>query len=128
MSKSLLAKPEALRPSLWNRHIAFGRWVIHISLRQQIAVQRYQPVPRISNRLATLRAEHTISRQELARLLSVSEQTLKAIECDRYMPSLELAFRISMFFGVPIEAVFSYSGIQQQYSHKEHSHEAIFDV
>jgi DNA-binding XRE family transcriptional regulator len=59
------------------------------------------------NRLAVLRAERGISRQELADALGINYQTVGYIERLDYNPSLELAFRLSEFFGLPIEAIFS---------------------
>lgn len=61
----------------------------------------------IHNRLKVLRAERGMSRQELAEVLSINYQTVGYIERGDYNPSLELAFRISELFGLPIEAVFS---------------------
>jgi putative transcriptional regulator len=59
------------------------------------------------NRLPVLRAERGLSRQELADSLGVNYQTIGYLERGDYNPSLELAFRISDFFGLPIEAIFS---------------------
>jgi DNA-binding XRE family transcriptional regulator len=59
------------------------------------------------NRLAVLRAERGLSRQDLADVLGVNYQTVGYLERGDYNPSLELAFRIGEFFGLPIEAVFS---------------------
>jgi putative transcriptional regulator len=61
----------------------------------------------IYNRLAVLRAERGLSRQDLASALGVNYQTIGYLERGDYNPSLELAFRICEFFGLPIEAVFS---------------------
>lgn len=61
----------------------------------------------IYNRLSVLRAERGISRRDLADALGVNYQTIGYIERDEYNPSLELAFRLSEFFGLPIEAIFS---------------------
>lgn len=44
--------------------------------------------------------------QVLAESISVSGQTVVAIEKGKYSPSLELAFRLSKIFGVSIEEVF----------------------
>lgn len=63
----------------------------------------------ISNRIRTLRflaAEMT--QKELADLVGVTRQTVNAIESNKYSPSLEVAFKISMVFKVPITDVFSY--------------------
>ena len=65
------------------------------------------PETKIYNRLKVLRAERGISRKQLAEELGVNYQTVGYIERGEYNPSLELAFRASEFFRVPIEAVFS---------------------
>ncbi len=59
------------------------------------------------NRIGVLRAERHLSRQELADALGVNYQTIGYMERGDYNPSLELAFRASEFFGLPIEAIFS---------------------
>ncbi len=61
----------------------------------------------IYNRLPVLRAERGMSRQELANALGINYQTVGYLERGEYNPSLELAFRISEFFGLPLEAIFS---------------------
>jgi DNA-binding XRE family transcriptional regulator len=61
----------------------------------------------IHNRLPVLRAERGLSRQDLAKALGINYQTVGYLERGEYNPSLELAFRISEFFGLPIEAIFS---------------------
>jgi DNA-binding XRE family transcriptional regulator len=61
----------------------------------------------IHNRLAVLRAERGLSRQDLAAALGVNYQTIGYLERGDYNPSLELAFRAAEFFGLPIEAIFS---------------------
>jgi DNA-binding XRE family transcriptional regulator len=59
------------------------------------------------NRIAVLRAERGLSRQQLADRVEVNYQTIGYLERGDYNPSLELAFRLSEVFGVPIEAIFS---------------------
>ena len=59
------------------------------------------------NRIAVLRAERGLSRQALADAAGVNYQTVGYLERGDYNPSLELAFRLSELFGVPIEAIFS---------------------
>jgi DNA-binding XRE family transcriptional regulator len=61
----------------------------------------------IHNRIAVLRAERSISRQSLAQKIGVNPQTVGFLERGDYVPSLELAFKLSQFFGLPIEAIFS---------------------
>jgi putative transcriptional regulator len=59
------------------------------------------------NRIAVLRSERALSRQTLAREVSVNPQTIGFLERGDYTPSLELAFKIARYFKLPIEAVFS---------------------
>lgn len=59
------------------------------------------------NRIAVLRAERGLSRSALANALQVNYQTIGYIERGDFKPSLELAFRISEYFGLPVEAIFS---------------------
>lgn len=61
----------------------------------------------IFNRLPVLRAERGLSRQGLAGAVGVNYQTIGYLERGDYNPSLELAFRLSELFGLPIEAIFS---------------------
>lgn len=61
----------------------------------------------LHNRVPVLRAERGLSRQDLADALGVNYQTIGYIERGEYNPSLELAFRLSEFFRLPIEAIFS---------------------
>jgi putative transcriptional regulator len=62
---------------------------------------------RVHNRLPVLRAERGMSRLDLARLIGVNYQTVGYLERGDYSPSLELAFRMSEVFGLPVEAIFS---------------------
>jgi len=59
------------------------------------------------NRIAVLRAERGISRQELADAVGVNYQTIGFLERGDYGPSLKLAFQIAEYFGLPLEAIFS---------------------
>jgi putative transcriptional regulator len=61
----------------------------------------------IYNRIAVLRAEHSVSRQTLAEKIGVNPQTIGFLERGDYVPSLELVFKLSQFFSLPIEAIFS---------------------
>lgn len=61
----------------------------------------------IHNRIALLRTEKGISRQDLADLVGVNYQTIGFIERGDYSPSLELAFKIADAFNVPLEILFS---------------------
>jgi putative transcriptional regulator len=61
----------------------------------------------VKNRLRVLRAERDWSQADLAGRLSVSRQTVNAIENERYDPSLPLAFAIARLFALRIEDIFS---------------------
>ena len=63
--------------------------------------------PPLYNRLPVLRAERGLSRQDLAAAVDVNYQTIGYLERGEYAPSLDLAFRLGEFFGLPIEAIFS---------------------
>ncbi len=65
----------------------------------------------MNNRLKELRAARSWSQQELASALSVSRQTVNAIETGRYDPSLPLAFTIAALFAVRIEDIFTPEGV-----------------
>jgi len=60
----------------------------------------------VNNRLKQLRAGRAWSQGNLAEVLSVSRQTVNAIENGRYDPSLPLAFTIADVFGLKIEDIF----------------------
>jgi putative transcriptional regulator len=64
---------------------------------------------RINNNIRTLRFfNDEMTQQQLAKKVGVTRQTIIALEQGKYSPSLELAFRIALVFGVPLEEVFSY--------------------
>ncbi|XZE45861.1 helix-turn-helix transcriptional regulator [Pirellulaceae bacterium SH467] len=57
-------------------------------------------------RFKAMRAERAWSQAELAEKLTVSRQTVNAIETGKYDPSLTLAFKISELFRLPLEQIF----------------------
>jgi DNA-binding XRE family transcriptional regulator len=61
----------------------------------------------IYNRIAMLRAERGISRRELSEALGVHYQTVGYLERGEFSPSLHLALRLSRYFEVPVEVIFS---------------------
>ena len=60
----------------------------------------------MKNRLRDLRKARGWTQEDLAFELSVSRQTVNALEAGRYDPSLPLAFGIARLFDVTIEEVF----------------------
>ena len=62
---------------------------------------------RITNRIRRLRFDHNeMTQEELANRVGCTRQTIIALEQNRYVPSIELAFRVAKAFGVPLEEVF----------------------
>ena len=62
---------------------------------------------KLYNRIALLREERGVSRKELAEKIGVNFQTIGYLERGEYNPSLDLAFKISEFFQLPTEFIFS---------------------
>ena len=60
----------------------------------------------MKNRIKVYRALHDLTQEALADRLAVTRQTILAIEKGKYDPSLDLAFRISELFGVPVDKIF----------------------
>ena len=58
------------------------------------------------NQLQVLRAEKKITQQELADVIGVTRATVNVLEKGNYNPSLELAFRLSMYFEKNIHDIF----------------------
>lgn len=61
----------------------------------------------MKNELKTLRAARDWTQSDLADRVSVSRQTINAIEKGKFDPSLPVAFRIAKAFDLTIEEVFS---------------------
>ena len=62
----------------------------------------------IKNKLKVYRAMHNLTQEQLAHAVSVTRQTIIAIESNKYLPSLSLAFRIAALLKVQVEDIFSY--------------------
>lgn len=62
---------------------------------------------RMKNRIKVQRAMHDMTQEQLAAKLSVSRQTVIAIESNKYLPSLGLALRMAALFQVKVEDLFS---------------------
>ena len=64
------------------------------------------------NRLEEIRISHSITQEELAKVLEVSRQTISSLENGRYNPSILLAFRIAAYFHMKIEDIFIYEEVE----------------
>ena len=62
------------------------------------------------NDVRDLRTARELSQADLAKAMSVSRQTINAIETERYTPSLGLAMALARYFGRSVEEVFHVDG------------------
>ena len=60
----------------------------------------------MKNRIEEIRRERGILQEELAKAPGVSRQTISSLERGRYNPSIFLAHKIAVLFGMAIEEVF----------------------
>ncbi len=58
------------------------------------------------NRIEEIRKGRGIRQEEFAKALGVSRQTISSLETGRYNPSIFLAHKIAVYFGMTIEEVF----------------------
>ena len=64
---------------------------------------------KIKNSIRRLRFDHDeMTQEELANRAGCTRQTIIALEQGKYVPSIELAFKIARAFGVTLEDVFQY--------------------
>ena len=61
----------------------------------------------MKNRIKELRKTKGLRQEDLADLLCVTRQTVIAIENDKYDPTLDLAMRISQYFQMTVNDIFS---------------------
>lgn len=60
----------------------------------------------MKNTVKVERAKKDMTQQELADSLSVSRQTIIAIESGKFNPSVKLALKIASFFGCDVRELF----------------------
>ena len=60
----------------------------------------------MKNNIRVERAIKNITQEELANKVSVSRQTINAMEANKYVPSTVLALKIARVFEKPVEAIF----------------------
>ena len=66
-------------------------------------------MPKISNNIRRLRFDHDeMTQEDLAKKAGCTRQTIIALEQGKYVPSIELAFKIARVFKVTLEEVFIY--------------------
>ncbi len=68
---------------------------------------------RVTNRIRRLRFDHDeMTQEELAVKVGCTRQTIIALEQNKYVPSIDLAFRVARAFGVSLEDAFQYQDSQ----------------
>lgn len=60
----------------------------------------------MKSRLKALRAERGWTQEQLSTCVGVSRYAINALETERHDPSLDLAFRIAVAFGLPVDNIF----------------------
>ena len=60
----------------------------------------------MKNNMKVERAIKNLTQEDLANKVSVSRQTINAIESNKYVPSTVLALKIARVFNKPVEEVF----------------------
>ena len=67
---------------------------------------RNERVVGLKTKIQELRKQNKVTQEELALALGVTRQTIISLENGKYNASLQLAFKISRFFGKSIEDIF----------------------
>jgi len=60
----------------------------------------------MKNNIKVERAIKGMTQEDLANKVSVSRQTINAMEASKYVPSTVLALKIARLFGKPVEEIF----------------------
>lgn len=60
----------------------------------------------MKNKIKIERAVHSLTQEDLAKKISVSRQTINAMEASKYVPSTVLALKIARTFGKRVEDIF----------------------
>lgn len=60
----------------------------------------------MKNCLRELRNARGLNQAELAEAIEVSRQSIIAMEAEKYDPSLPMAYRLAVYFDVPVEELF----------------------
>ena len=60
----------------------------------------------MKNKIKVERAIHSLTQEELANKISVSRQTINAMEANKYVPSTVLALKIARLFNKTVDEIF----------------------
>jgi putative transcriptional regulator len=67
----------------------------------------------MKSKIAEYRKQKRISQDELAKEVGVTRQTITSIECEKYVASLPLAYKIARYFHTTIEEIFDFSDLEE---------------
>jgi putative transcriptional regulator len=72
-------------------------------------------MPNITNNIRRLRFDHKeMTQEDLANKVGCTRQTIIALEQGKYVPSIELAFKIARAFGVSLDDIFQYEEVKKK--------------
>lgn len=60
----------------------------------------------MKNHLKALRAERDWTQEDLGQRVGVSRQAINALETEKHVPSLDLAYRLAAVFKRPVDQIF----------------------
>ena len=69
----------------------------------------------MDNQVREMRLTAGMTQDDLANRVEVSRQTIHAVETGRYQPSLLLAFKLAITFGVQVEQLFWFTETEKQW-------------
>lgn len=61
----------------------------------------------VENVIASFRAQHKMSQQQLADAIGVSRKTISTVETGRFTPSIVIALKLATYFNTNVESIFS---------------------
>ena len=67
----------------------------------------------MKNRIAQLRKKQRCPQAQLAETAHITRQTINALEIDKYVPTLGLAFQLAQVLGVTVDELFLYESEDQ---------------
>jgi putative transcriptional regulator len=67
----------------------------------------------MKSKISEYRKRKRISQDELAKAVGVTRQTITSIECEKYVASLPLAYKIAKYFNTTIEELFDFSNLEE---------------
>ena len=67
----------------------------------------------MKNHLKQLRGDHGWTQEELGKRVGVSRQAINALETEKHDPSLDLAYKIAVQFGMSVEVIFENPHLDQ---------------